>query len=117
MTMFQWRHGALYWFGHRWLEKLRFGGITIFLLVLIAYAPGESVETEIHESIHVKQQYKYWFIGFWVLYAFEHFKNLFRYGNWWTAYAMNKFEIEARDLTGDALGRPRAALIVPLEKK
>ena len=115
--MLEWRNGALFWFGHRWLLRWQLGGINIGLLVLLAYAPGESLETEIHEAVHVRQQYKYWLIGFWVLYAYEHVKNLIRYRDWWIAYAMNRFEIEARDLTDDALGRKRGALIIPLEKK
>jgi hypothetical protein len=96
--MFEWRNGALFWFGHKWLGRLGYGGITLFLLVLIASDRGNDPDTETHEAVHVEQQRRLWFVGFWAAYAWHHLRGLFVYRNWLLAYWNNPFEIEARDV-------------------
>lgn len=63
-----------------------FNGLAFFFIILVK--DRYNTKVILHEQCHIKQQWKYWIVGFIFLYVYY----LIRYG-----YRNNPFEIEARE--------------------
>lgn len=83
-------------YGCRWLKLFGVIGMTIAPFIFICSGKKECPETLIkHERVHVRQQIKLLWIGFFIAYAWYYLKNRFSGMNHDTAYRKIPFEIEA----------------------
>jgi len=79
-----------------WLFKYilkGYAGITLFPFIFVK--SGVSKTLIKHEQVHIKQQKKYFIIGFYIRYMFEYIANLVKYKNHKLAYYTISFEKDA----------------------
>lgn len=68
-------------------------GITLFPFIFVKKSVTST--TLKHEKVHLKQQKKYFVIGFYIIYLFYYFQNLIKYRKHDLAYYLIPFEKEA----------------------
>jgi hypothetical protein len=87
---------AIWIYNFRWLPK-NTDGMVLWPFVLVRHKKSKTTKKLIrHETKHVEQVYKYWILGFYVVYLYQYLKNRIKGMNHQKAYWNNPFEIEAR---------------------
>lgn len=77
------------------ISGMSISAVTVFLWVFVKpiYMADKGLIT--HESIHIEQYKETFFLGFFLIYAYDFIRGIFRKESWAEAYMNTRFEKEA----------------------